>query len=113
MVAGWSADPLAALLEFLPQAHDLGLHVIPAGRSDDGGRAVSDPVVQRLRGMGTPELALSGEHDGPLPGAVRPPVHPAGRGWLDDRRGGRRLVQLAWLAAEEPSTTSERDPHPR
>ncbi|CAL9458652.1 ESX secretion system protein EccC [Actinosynnema sp. ALI-1.44] len=113
VVAGWSANPLAALLELLPQAHDIGLHVILAGRSDDGGRAGSDPVVQRLRGMGTPELVLSGDRDGPSPGAARPPVHPAGRGWLDDRRGGRRLVQLAWLPADEPPTTSERDPHPR
>jgi S-DNA-T family DNA segregation ATPase FtsK/SpoIIIE len=59
-----------------------------------------DPVIQRLREMGSPGLIMSGsKEEGALLGGVRPSALPCGRGVLVTRRGGSRLVQVA-LAAE-------------
>ena len=59
-----------------------------------------DPVIQRLREMGSPGLIMSGSKDeGALLGGVRPSALPCGRGVLVTRRGGARLVQVA-LAGE-------------
>src|SRR6201999_4397226 len=99
LVAG-PANPLLGLTEFLPQARDVGLHVIVARSAGGAGRAMFDPVIQRLREMGSPGLIMSGNKDeGALLGGVRPSVLPCGRGVLVSRRGGSRLVQVA-LAGE-------------
>ncbi len=99
LVAGPS-NPLLALAEFLPQARDVGLHVILARSAGGAGRAMFDPVIQRLREMGSPGLIMSGSKDeGALLGGVRARVLPAGRGVLVTRRGGARRVQVA-LAGE-------------
>jgi S-DNA-T family DNA segregation ATPase FtsK/SpoIIIE len=101
LVAGGSGNPLTALVDYLPQARDIGLHVVVARRSGGAGRAMFDPVIQRLREVGTPGLVLSGDRDeGALLGAVRPSAQPPGRGHLVGRRGDAQLVQLAWLTPE-------------
>ncbi|MFR9804254.1 type VII secretion protein EccCa [Pseudonocardia sp. RS010] len=90
-------DPLAPLAEFLPQAADVGLHLVVARRAGGASRALFDPVVGRLRELGGPALVMHGSPDeGPLVGAVRAGPQPPGRGLLVDRRGGPRLVQVAW-----------------
>ena len=95
LVAGPS-NPLLALAEFLPQARDVGLHVMLARSAGGAGRAMFDPVIQRLREMGSPGLIMSGSKDeGALLGGVRARVLPAGRGVLVTRRGGAKLVQVA------------------
>jgi S-DNA-T family DNA segregation ATPase FtsK/SpoIIIE len=97
LVAGPS-NPLPALAEFLPQARDVGLHVILARSAGGAGRAMFDPVIQRLREMGSPGLIMSGNKDeGALLGGVRAGPQPCGRGFLVSRRGGARLVQVALL----------------
>jgi hypothetical protein len=79
----------------------VGLHLILARSAGGAGRAMFDPVIQRLREMGSPGLIMSGNKDeGALLGGVRPAPQPCGRGVLVTRRGGTRLVQVA-LAAEE------------
>ncbi|MFC5951066.1 type VII secretion protein EccCa [Pseudonocardia lutea] len=89
--------PLAPLAEFLPQAADVGLHLVVARRAGGAARALFDPVVGRLRELGGPALVLHGSPDeGPLVAAVRAGPRPPGRGLLVDRRRGPRLVQLAW-----------------
>ena len=101
-----AAHPLLPLVEFLPQAKDVGLHVVrgpalrwrragavrPAARAAARARRarVGD---QRQPGRGR---AGGGRQAGPLP---------PGRGMLVDRRRGARRVQLAWLAP----ATDERD----
>ena len=101
LVAGMSGNPLSPLLDFLPHGRDIGLHLILARRSGGAGRAMYDPVIQRLKEIGTPGLVLSGEREeGPLLGAVRPSAMPPGRGNLVGRRGQAQLVQLAWLPPE-------------
>ena len=53
-----------------------------------------NPVIQRLREMGTPGVIMSGNPDeGVLFGGVRPASLPPGRGVLVRRRTGNSLVQ--------------------
>ncbi|HEY1700402.1 MAG TPA: type VII secretion protein EccCa [Trebonia sp.] len=97
LVVGGSS-PLVALSEFLPQARDIGLHLILARSAGGAGRAMFEPVIQRMREMGTPGLIMSGSKDeGQLFGGVRPTQLPQGRGYLVERRGGARLVQTAFV----------------
>jgi S-DNA-T family DNA segregation ATPase FtsK/SpoIIIE len=91
-----AANPMTMLSELLPQARDIGLHVLLARSAGGAGRAMFEPVIQRMREMGSPGLVMSGSKDeGPLLGGVRPAAQPAGRGYLVERRAGSRLVQTA------------------
>ncbi len=102
LVAGGSVNPLSALLEYLPQARDIGLHLILAHRAGGASRALYEPAIAGLRQIASPGLVLSCPRDeGVLIGDVRPQTLPAGRGWLVQRRTGKRLVQTAWL--DQPS----------
>ena len=51
------------LLEFLPHAKDLGLHVVVARRSGGAARAMFDPVLARLRDLGCMGLMMSASPD--------------------------------------------------
>ncbi|NJP98230.1 type VII secretion protein EccCa [Nonomuraea sp. FMUSA5-5] len=98
-----SSNPLLPLVELLPQARDIGLHVVLSRQMGGAGRAMFDPVIQRMKDMATPALLLSGNKDeGMLFGNVRPQPFPPGRGQLLDRRHGPRLVQTAFLGADQP-----------
>lgn len=93
-----SSNPLAPLSDLLPQARDIGLHVVLARSAGGAGRAMYDPVIQRIREMSSPGLVMSGNRDeGALLGNVRPGPLPPGRGHLVDRRHGTRLIQTAYL----------------
>lgn len=101
--------PLAPLLEFLPQAKDVGLHLVVTRRCGGAGRAMFDPVLGRLRELAAPTLVMNGSPDeGALAGTVRPAPFPPGRGVLVDRRHGARRVQLAWLPPEPERPEPER-----
>ncbi|NJC69179.1 type VII secretion protein EccCa [Planosporangium thailandense] len=96
LVATGPSNPLLPLLDYLAQARDVGLHVVMTRRSGGAGRALFEPVIQRLRELSSPGLILSGDRDeGPLLGNVRPSLQPPGRGWLVTRREGARLIQVA------------------
>jgi S-DNA-T family DNA segregation ATPase FtsK/SpoIIIE len=98
LVATGGRNPLAPLVEYLAQARDVGVHLVLARRAGGAGRALFDPVIQRLRELGSPGLVMSGDRDeGALVGNVRPSPQPPGRGYLVTRRHGSRLVQLAYL----------------
>ncbi|MBN9108757.1 MAG: type VII secretion protein EccCa [Pseudonocardia sp.] len=93
--------PLLPLAEFLPQAKDVGLHVVVARRCGGAGRALYDPVLGRLRELGAPGLVMNGSpEEGALVDTVKPAPMPPGRAMLVDRRCGARRVQLAWAAPE-------------
>jgi S-DNA-T family DNA segregation ATPase FtsK/SpoIIIE len=99
LVASAVGNPLSPLVELLPYARDIGLHLILARQSGGAGRALFDPVVQRLRELNAPGLLLSGDRDeGQLLGGARPSRQPAGRGQLVSRRLGTMLVQTAWVS---------------
>ncbi len=97
LVATTSGNPVAPLVELLAQAKDVGLHLVLARRSGGAARALYEPVTARLRDLAAPGLVMSGSRDeGNLVGTVRPEEMPPGRGTLVSRKGGQRLVQLAW-----------------
>ncbi|MFC7550293.1 type VII secretion protein EccCa [Plantactinospora sp. GCM10030261] len=101
LVAAGPTNPLRALVEHLPQARDVGLHLVVARRTGGAARSLYEPVVQTLRELSSPGIVLSGDPDeGPLLGTVRPAPLPAGRGRLVTRKEGVRLVQLAYLAPD-------------
>ncbi|MEJ3743615.1 type VII secretion protein EccCa [Actinomycetes bacterium KLBMP 9797] len=97
LVAGSMSNPLTPLLEYLPQARDIGLHLVLTRRIGGAGRAMFDPVIGRIRELASPGLMMSGpREEGALFGNMRPQILPPGRAWLFTRREGARLVQLAW-----------------
>jgi DNA segregation ATPase FtsK/SpoIIIE, S-DNA-T family len=100
LVAGATGNnPLAPLLDFLPHAKDLGLHVLVARRSGGAARAMFDPVLARLRDLGCMGLMMSASPDeGVLLGSVRPSQLPQGRGTLVTRSHPEQLIQVAWSA---------------
>ncbi len=96
LVVSGPANPLAPLLEYLPQARDIGLHLVLTRRAGGASRSLYEPVIQRLRELSSPGLVMSGPGDeGALIGTVKPTPLPPGRGRLVTRREGVRLVQLA------------------
>jgi len=96
LVAAPAGNPLAVLLDFLPQAKDVGLHLVICRRSGGAARALYEPVIQRLRDLGSPGLVGSGNRDeGALLGTAKPAALPPGRGFLVGRRYGTQLVQIA------------------
>jgi S-DNA-T family DNA segregation ATPase FtsK/SpoIIIE len=111
-----SSHPLLPLLELLPQAKDVGLHLVLARRTGGASRALFDPVIARLRELGTPGLLMSGSpEEGPLLDGVKPRPLPPGRGVLLGRRFGRRHVQVALLDPDpdpDPDGDSGSEPAP-
>jgi len=97
LVATSHGSPLEPLVELMPQAVDVGLHVVLARRSGGAARALYEPVVQAMRDLSMPAVLLSGSPDeGPLVGAVRPRPALPGRAQYVTRSGGSQVVQLAW-----------------
>ncbi|GAB3886125.1 hypothetical protein GCM10027612_22680 [Microbispora bryophytorum subsp. camponoti] len=93
-----SSNPLLPLVDLLPQARDIGLHLVLSRQMGGAGRAMYDPVVQKLKDMASPAVILSGNKDeGYLFGNVRAHPLPPGRGYHVDRRFGARLAQTAFL----------------
>jgi S-DNA-T family DNA segregation ATPase FtsK/SpoIIIE len=97
LVATDRANPLMPLLEFLPEAKDLGLHLVLARRSGGAARAMYEPLLAALRDAGCLTLLMSGSPDDGLTiGSVRQSPMPPGRGTLIARQGDSQLVQVAW-----------------
>ncbi|MFG1953096.1 type VII secretion protein EccCa [Micromonospora sp. NPDC048830] len=97
LVASGGNNPLSALHELLPQARDIGLHLIITRRVGGVARALYEPVLQRLRELDSPGLLMSGSREeGPVFGTLRPSPQPPGRGTLVRRRDGQQLIQTAW-----------------
>jgi S-DNA-T family DNA segregation ATPase FtsK/SpoIIIE len=97
LVATPGNNPLSPLLDVLPQARDIGLHIIVSRRVGGASRALFEPVLQRMRELDTPGLLMSGNREeGQLLGNLRPSPQPPGRGTLIRRRDGMQLIQTAW-----------------
>jgi DNA segregation ATPase FtsK/SpoIIIE, S-DNA-T family len=97
LVAG-ASNPLLPIADLIPQARDIGLHLILARSAGGAGRAMFDPIIQRAREMGSPGVIMSGSKDeGALIASVKPQPQPPGRGFFVERRTGSRLVQVALL----------------
>ena len=99
LVATPAGNPLTPLLEYLPYARDLGLHLVVARRSGGAERALFEPLLAGLRDLGCMALMMSGRPDEGAPfGSGRPARLPPGRGVLITRAGDEQLVQVAWSA---------------
>jgi DNA segregation ATPase FtsK/SpoIIIE, S-DNA-T family len=97
LVSAAASNSLTPLLEYLPHARDLGLHLLVARRSAGAARAMFEPLLAGLRDAECMALMMSGSPDeGPLIGSVRLSELPPGRGILLTRRGNPQLVQVAW-----------------
>ncbi|MFE3652305.1 type VII secretion protein EccCb [Streptomyces sp. NPDC059152] len=91
-------NPLQPLLEYLPFARDVGLRLILARSTAGAGRAVYEPLLQRVTELGAQTLMFSGDPaEGALVGPHRPTQLPPGRARFIGRKRGPRLVQTAWL----------------
>lgn len=98
-----SNNPLAPLADLLPQARDIGLHLVMARQMGGIGRAMFDPVITKIKDMASPAVVLSGNKDeGFVFGNIRPHPLPVGRGYHVDRRFGNRLVQTAFMPIPQP-----------
>jgi DNA segregation ATPase FtsK/SpoIIIE, S-DNA-T family len=94
-------NPLQPLAEFIPQARDVGLHVVLARRMGGVSRALYDPVLGKLKETAVPMFIGSGSRDeGSIVGNVKPSPQPPGRGTLVTRKHGQQRIQFAWT---EPS----------
>ncbi len=101
LVASSAGNPLTALTEFLPQARDIGLHVVVSRSAGGVGQGMFEPVMRSLRDMGTPGVLLSGsKEEGAVLGSVKMESLPPGRGRLVHRRSGAVLIQTARATAE-------------
>jgi len=97
LVATDRRNPLMPLVEFLPQAKDVGLHLVVTRRSGGAARAMFEPLPAGLRNAGCMALIMSGSPDeGLVVGSVRQSPMPPGRGTLITRDGHSQLVQVAW-----------------
>lgn len=97
LVAASMSNPLLSLVQYLPQARDIGLHVVLTRASGGAGRGLYEPVVQRLRELGSPGVVMSGNKDeGILLGTVKLQALAPGRGTLVSRRNGSSFMQVAW-----------------
>ncbi len=100
LMLGSSAGPFGPMVELIPQAGDIGLHMVMARAAAGSGRSAMEPVTRRLQESNTPELVLSmPPNEMPLLNGARGRQLPPGRGLLVTRRDGVGL-QVAWT--EEP-----------
>jgi S-DNA-T family DNA segregation ATPase FtsK/SpoIIIE len=91
-----SGGPLDQLVDLLPQASDIGLHVVLT-RAAGSSRAAMDAVFRRLQESNTPDIAMSlppGEM--PLLNGKRGMLLPPGRAMLVTRRSAA-LLQIGWV----------------
>ncbi|OBK23449.1 type VII secretion protein EccCb [Mycobacterium asiaticum] len=99
LVAASTGNPLLALLEYLPYATDLGLHLVVARRSGGAARALYEPLLAGLRDLGCTGLMMSGRaEDGVLLAAQPVGPMPPGRGVLITRPGVEQVIQVGWAA---------------
>ncbi|MGV9674759.1 type VII secretion protein EccCa [Nocardia sp. NPDC003482] len=99
LVVTSQGNPLSVLTEYLAQAKDIGFHLIIARRSGGASRAMYEPLISRMKDVGTAGLIMSGNRDeGMLLSTVRPSEMPPGRGTFVTR-SGNHLIQTAWTAA--------------
>ena len=96
LVSGSSSALMNPFAAFIPQAREIGLHLVLARRVTGNSRAISDHVAGRVRDMGGSGLVLSGDHrEGVVLGDQRAAARPPGRGVLVIRGRPHRLIQVA------------------
>ncbi|EHR59458.1 type VII secretion protein EccC [Saccharomonospora cyanea] len=101
LVATSTNNPLRPLAEYLPQAKDVGLHVVVARRTGGAARTGMDPIIGKLKELAMPGLVMNGSKDeGQLLGNVKAGPMPPGRGYFVSRKVGKKLMHVSWIAPE-------------
>lgn len=96
LIPGGSMNhPLGPLVEYLPQARDVGLRVIIARRIGGAGRAMMDPIIGRLKDLSCHGLVMSGTKDEGALFGFKPQPMPPGRGMLMSRSVNSDVIQLS------------------
>ncbi len=96
LVSTSRGNPLRALVPYLAQASDLGLHVVVARRTGGASRAMYDPVLQTFHDLGMTGILLSGDsNEGQLIGKVKPKKAAPGRSQIVTRDQGLFVAQLS------------------
>ncbi len=96
LVSSGPGDALAPLIDVLPHAADVGLHLVVARRCAGLARAMYDPVLAHLRDSGCMTLLMSGSpEEGAVIGPHRAVPQPPGRGLFVTHAGAQR-VQVGW-----------------
>lgn len=101
LVATQQSNPLRPLAEYLPQAKDVGLHMVVARRTGGAARTGMDPIIGKLKELAMPGIVMSGSKDeGTLLGNVKASPMPPGRGNLVSRKVGKQLMHVSWINPE-------------
>ncbi|WP_216210444.1 type VII secretion protein EccCa [Amycolatopsis aidingensis] len=101
LVVTQTNNPLKPLAEFLPQAKDVGLHMVVARRTGGASRATFDPIIGKLKEIAAPGIIMNGSKDeGQLLGNIKPSPMPPGRGTFISRKVGKQLMQVSWIDPE-------------
>jgi S-DNA-T family DNA segregation ATPase FtsK/SpoIIIE len=100
LISGSSMNhPLGPLVEYLPQARDIGLRVVVTRRIGGAARAMMDPFIGRLRDLSCNALIMNGSKDeGALFGGYKPTQMAPGRGMLISRAMKSGVIQLSRMA---------------
>ncbi|MFE7136680.1 type VII secretion protein EccCa [Streptomyces sp. NPDC057644] len=101
LVATSAGNPLRPLVDFLPQARAVGLHLYAARQAGGGARGSGDPVLSRARELNVPGVLMSVPKDEPAIWGHRSSKRKKGRGLLLHRRLGTTPVQLVRLDAQD------------
>jgi S-DNA-T family DNA segregation ATPase FtsK/SpoIIIE len=98
LIVNAGTNPLGQILDLIPHARDIGLHLILARRIAGSARTSFEPVLVRVREMSEQGLILSGDpSEGPVLGGLRATPAPPGRGRLIRHRAPPELIQVLWV----------------
>ena len=96
LVATTSGNPLMELIDLLPQAADIGLHVIITRRMGGASRAAYEKVLQMMNDLAVTGILLSGNpSEGAIINGVKPKRAVPGRAQVVHRELGMVAAQLA------------------
>lgn len=99
LIAGGSlTHPLGPLVEYLPQARDIGLRVIVTRRIGGAQRAMMDQFMGRLKDLSCNALVMSGTKDEGAFFGYKATEMPPGRGMLISRTAKSGVIQLSKMA---------------
>ncbi len=97
MVNNSMGNPLQPLIELMPQARDIGMHLVVTRRTGGASRGMYDPLMRAMTDNNAPGMLLPGSpEEGPLIGKVKAKPGPAGRAQLVTRSKGYQLIQMAY-----------------
>ena len=97
LAATMSGNPLMELVDLLPQASDIGLHLVITRRMGGAARATFEKVLQMMGDLAVTGILLSGNpSEGAIINGVKPKRAIPGRAQVIHRDLGVVAAQMAW-----------------